>query len=355
MPVSKTTGESAANAPGPHFNGGGVNGHGMLGPGQNPPALPPRTFRHLDLTLKKQWKRYRKGLRRCQAKFSEGAVHESRVETRRLLSILELLAPFLAAGHLKKARTALKGHLDIFDDLRDTQVQLATVSKMKRSFPAAEEFHCYLEKREERFTHQTRKEVKRIKSRRLGKWVAATREDLGRWQQHHPASDPNLILQRAVARAFIHTKELEERITREDTETIHRTRVAFKRFRYMIEMLAHYLPSANDKLLAAMHRYQTMMGEIQDAEMLLRAWDRFAAKTQTVPGARAFRLDLLRRRRWLIRVYLAASGQLLDFWHVAPAPGKPHCAAAGAPEGTPRPAELCRTAGPPPATSPEGL
>jgi hypothetical protein len=36
--------------------------------------------------LQAQWKRYRKKLKRCQQKFSEKAVHDSRVETRRLLA-----------------------------------------------------------------------------------------------------------------------------------------------------------------------------------------------------------------------------------------------------------------------------
>ena len=41
---------------------------------------------------------------------------------RRLLSILELLGPFLATGRLQQACAALKRHLDTFDELRDTQV-----------------------------------------------------------------------------------------------------------------------------------------------------------------------------------------------------------------------------------------
>src|SRR6266480_1229378 len=119
---------------------------------------------HLAGALKKQWKRYRKELKRCQNKFSEKAIHDSRVETRRLLAIVELLCGFLPAGRVKKIECALKEHLDSFDDLRDIQVQLQPAGKMRRKFAAARRFHDYLVKREERFARRTRKRIKKAKA-----------------------------------------------------------------------------------------------------------------------------------------------------------------------------------------------
>jgi len=69
---------------------------------------------HLGDSLQVQWRRYRKRLKRCQERFSEEAVHASRVETRRLLATVELLRAFIPEDDLKKARRALKhppGHL----------------------------------------------------------------------------------------------------------------------------------------------------------------------------------------------------------------------------------------------------
>ena len=62
------------------------------------------SVKRLALSPKTQWKRYRKRLKRCQEEFSEEAVHHSRVETRRLLSTVELLATFIRDRRLKKAR-----------------------------------------------------------------------------------------------------------------------------------------------------------------------------------------------------------------------------------------------------------
>ena len=279
--------------------------------------MPRSPLRYLTASLKRQWRRYRRGLKRCQNRFSEGAVHESRVETRRLLSLLELLRPVLRRGPLNRAQAALKDHLDTFDDLRDVQVQLPAIKKLSRRFPAARPFHEYQARREERLSRQTRANIKCIRTRRLGKGIASCRDELKKWRANASAQNINALLLGSIGGAFSRALELRRQIQPSHPDTIHRTRVAFKKLRYMIEILADYLSSADEKLLVAMHRYQTMMGEVQDAEVLLRSFDRFLLKKPVnLADARRLRRELLRRRRWLIRVYLDAADQLLEFWRL---------------------------------------
>ncbi len=285
-------------------------------------GLSPDALRHLGDSLKTQYKRYCKKLKRCQKRFSEDAVHDSRIETRRLLSLVELLASFLPAARVKKVESALKRHLDTFDDLRDTQVQLPAVGKMLRAFPAASAFREYLLVREERFTQRTRKDIKRVKTSRLGKWMRACRREVKGERKRCDPQTAGALLLRSVERAFARTRQLRARIDPRDTATIHCTRVAFKQFRYMVETLADQLPAADQNYLAAMHDYQTMMGDIQDAEVLLRTFDKYLLKQQLeLEPARRFRQELLRCRQGLIRTFLKASSQLLEFW--PPAKGSP--------------------------------
>jgi CHAD domain-containing protein len=228
---------------------------------------------------------------------------------------VELLGPFLAEGRVKKVRVALKRHLDTFDDLRDTQVQLVAVGKMLAAFPAAGPFHDYLQKRETRFTRQTRKHIKRIETNRLGKLITACREDVAVWRMTAAPAEANVLLLSFVNRAFGRTKELKRQIRPSDTESIHRTRVAFKKFRYMVETLADQVLQVSAKALTAMHRYQTMMGEIQDAEVFLRIFAKFLPKGKLkLAPARRLHQELRRRRQRSIRIYLAAADQLSAFW-----------------------------------------
>src|SRR5690242_1164829 len=178
------------------------NGHQPFGSKPLPRALTRGTLGHLAASLKRQWKRYRKGLKRCQERFSEAAVHESRVETRRLLSLLELLRPFLRPSDVDRSQAALKEHLDTFDDLRDTQVQLLAIRKMRRVFAAAVPFYEYLVKRECRFQRETRSHIKRIRTKRFGKYIASFRDEMKRWRAEGLGDEVNRMLVKSVDNAF---------------------------------------------------------------------------------------------------------------------------------------------------------
>jgi len=278
-------------------------------------VLPPDALPRLSWLLKSQCKQYRKQLRRCQKKFSEKAVHDSRVAARRLISVVELLAPFLPATRVKKIERLLKQHLDTFDELRDTQVQLATLRRLERSFPAARSFKAYLKKKEERLARTTRKEVKELKTGRFGKLVETCREEVDSARRRCPAKVAGQLLLAAVERAFTRTQQLKEGIDARDTKTIHGTRVAFKKFRYMMETLAVFVPSLTPKRLREMHGFQTLMGDVQDAQVLLQAFDKYRGKKEIDAGrARTLLQALLRRRQDLIHKFLRSADSLEKFW-----------------------------------------
>jgi CHAD domain-containing protein len=275
-------------------------------------------YAFLSGSLKARWKRYRKKLKQCQRRFSEGAVHNSRIETRRLLSLIELLAAFLPSKDLNKARRILKHHLDAFNDLRDTHVQLIFVGGMLRTFPAMRTFHAALVKHESRCARRTAKDVKQIKTTRLARLVRSLLSELRKKDRASGSAGRAVGLERAtrsIHRAYAGVTLRLRRIDPADTATIHRTRIAFKRFRYMVEALASLLPGVSRERIEAMQEYQAMMGDIQDVEVLLAALDKYLrkGKISSAVGQR-FRDELLRRRQWLIEIYLSQANRLREFW-----------------------------------------
>jgi CHAD domain-containing protein len=277
--------------------------------------LPKGSLRRLHQAVKKQSKRYRKELKRCQEESSEKAVHALRIGSRRLLSTIELLEGFLPPRRVKEIQHALKSNLDIFDALRDTQVQLLAIGKMRRNFPAARNFYTCLLDRQHRAILQTRKDIRRVKAGHLRKLIADARKEVKRHGKDCLASTVSKLLLAAVDRAFAKTNHLRNRIDPRRPGTIHRTRVAFKRFRYMFETLARHTPRLRRDLIPEMQHYQTMMGEIQDANMLLAALDKFLRENEvSSKAAEHLREELLRRRQWLIGVYLDRAHHLKEFW-----------------------------------------
>jgi CHAD domain-containing protein len=280
---------------------------------------PPDVLKHLADSLKTGWKRYCKRLRRCQKSFSQDAVHDSRVQTRRLLSTVELLVAFISEKDIQKVRRALKDHLDTFDDLRDTQVQLDYMERLKTPADAVKTFRAWLQERERGFTKKTRKAIKHIKTRRIGRCVAEFQSELRKTRKKTSRVDAFERINLAMNLSFDRVAQLCRNIEPEDTETIHRTRVAFKRFRYMVEALSPLLPIISEQHCHAMRGYQSMMGDIQDVEVLLATFDKFVRKEKAdSKSVKALRAELVRRRKSLIRVYLNAADKLSQFW---PPPG----------------------------------
>jgi CHAD domain-containing protein len=275
-------------------------------------ALPDDALRTLDRILKRQWTCFRRDLKRCQHKFSTRSVHQSRVAARRLFSTIDLLASCLPpddAGQLKKL---LKRHLDAFDDLRDTQVQLDSLHFFKNASEIAGPFAKWLCKREAHFACCCQKTVRHLKLASFKDTLRSCRKAL----QHHPgyrAASRRVgpVLLRAVDSAFARTVALREKIDPSSTKSIHRTRVAFKQFRYMLETLLPLLPKTDERLCISLRRYQSRMGTIQDMEVLLHGLDKFLKKKHL---AHPTREKLQQHQALLISRYLKGADELYSFW-----------------------------------------
>ena len=263
--------------------------------------LPAELARHLAQLLKRTRRRYRKRLTACRRHFSETAVHELRVETRRALALLDLMQTLDLAGSPKKPRRTLKRRLDAFDALRDTQVELQLLGPWLKEFPEAHEFESLLRNSELELIAELRREIRALKSRRVERRFKALEKDV-RAASGNSATRPAVaFLQRPLRAAFAQVARLRRQVRRLDTATIHRTRVAFKKFRYLCELFQPLLPDAAPVRLRAMRDWQTRMGRIQDVEVLLCQIER-AVRRGEVPLESVKRLHAALAQRLVLLV-----------------------------------------------------
>jgi CHAD domain-containing protein len=267
-------------------------------------------------SLDDRWQTYRAMLKRCQKKYSEAAVHDLRVATRRLMSTLDILHTLTSDDSLRQARRRLKKQLGRFGPLRDVQVQMLAVEKMLPSFPELQGFYDQLVKREHRLVERLRAQVKGVKTRKVAKALRATAKQVqallatSAMQQEKRAAAIH-----AVDVAFTTVVERRRAIEAADTATIHRMRVAFKKFRYMVEALAPVLEHVTANRLRAMNAFQDSMGRIQDIEILLTSLQAFWQKRQTPEAARSRACqELLHRRASLIEAFLNVADTFFTFW-----------------------------------------
>jgi hypothetical protein len=100
--------------------------------------------------------------------------------------------------------------------------------------------------------------------------------------------------------------------------SIHAMRIAFKKFRYMLEVAGPLVPPMPPSRPRALHRYQGMMGDIQDLVVLLGFTERFLLENPQfdITSVRTFIFQELDRR---MAYFFARINRLKRFWRKSPA------------------------------------
>ena len=290
--------------------------HVTFRPSSRLPREPVELGCTLARTLESRWKVYREQLRLCQEQPSEAAVHELRVATRRLLAEFALLSGVVPGATLEKARRTLKRRLTALGDLRDTHVQRRFIEQKLASFPELIRLRSRLKRRERRLVKAAAETVNRCKTRKLGKLIAAMINTLNA-KTHRPQAESQLtaFVLSTVARSFAEAVERRQAIDPADPGTIHRTRVAFKRFRYMLESLSPGLTGLSRRQLRALAYYQRKMGIIQDLEVMQACVARYAqGDYRREAMLQRFSRHLRQRRARALRSFLKSMDRLYEFW-----------------------------------------
>lgn len=261
--------------------------------------------------IDQRWEKYREQIKTCRREFSEEAVHDLRVAARRLLALVDLIRAISPHPRLQKIRKALKGQLDEFDALRDTQVMLAEISETIETLPELKPLQQSLQKRERRLLREAEEIVEDLKPAGIARRLEKVRAKIA---EANFNLEFGLLVLRAVDEAYGTVLQRYRWVNPAQPATIHRTRIAFKRFRYMVEIVHPLLPDFPQENFKRMHNYQTIMGEIQDAEVFLFTLDDLA----DVDAPETVRQYYEQRHTELITAYIEAKGEVETFWRAGP-------------------------------------
>lgn len=276
-------------------------------------AIRPPWASALRALLRARWKAHRQEWKACRRKFSPESVHETRVAARRLRAALELLAAAVGMDDLGRARRALKQHLNLFATLRDAQAQQSLLPALRLPRAVEREYAEFLRRRGLKAMRRAKRGLAGINTHGIAKAVRGLDHAL---QQRMDAVG-EAEMRAVVAERFRHVCERSDELEAQRPETIHATRVAFKRFRYSVEMLAPLLSGRHRVQVPAMRRYQALMGAVQDACVSLEWFGEFAAHAR-LDAATLERVQsrLVARRAQAIARYLRQAGTLRDFWPI---------------------------------------
>ncbi len=263
--------------------------------------------------LDTRWGKFRAELKLCRDEFSEEAVHDLRVASRRLLAFFDLLRSVLLHKRIQKIRRALKDQLDDLDDLRDTQVLLADASESLPELPELEFFKVHLQAEEKKSLKHARKSIKSRDYDKLKARVGKIRE----MTENLPGE--LLADQLLVAGDDIYARMMSAHsaVSAENIPGIHKLRIAFKRFRYVVEVIHPLVPNFPPENLERMHEYQSKMGDIQDMDTALQKLAEIRPQVEE-PGFESVVQYFRSRLSAAVASFIEDSGEAFIFWRSAP-------------------------------------
>jgi CHAD domain-containing protein len=270
-------------------------------------------------SLDHRWTKYATELLRCRTKCSEKAVHDLRVATRRLLSTLEMITLFLDDPAIRTLRQRLRKRFKEFGPLRDVQVQLMRAERMRKDFPEIEPFFTLLLLRERRLLKRMERQLGKLRPGDMEVDVAACRSrTLSFFDDIKVSAAARAALLGAAAASYAASVAHLQKIDSSTTDTIHRLRITFKKFRYRMEMILPLLSWGSLRTIKEMNAYQVSMGNIQDIEVFLFAFERFMKQAGRKSSNLVLRQRLEREKMALVGNFVEQSGQLYSFWKSQP-------------------------------------
>ena len=265
----------------------------------------------------KRRRTFERRMKKAQLKPSEKAVHEVRIAARRLISLLAVIEHIVGSRRIKRARSRIKEQLDGLGAMRDVQVQKVYTRALLTDFPQLISFHKSLCVTERRLRRRARMQLRRFNLKRL---IRETNRVLEHFVASIDPDDDRIGRQigASLNDAFSRVLVLRARIDPDLPRSIHRTRLAFKKFRYTAEIAAPQFEEFTDGRLQAMHDFQDRMGTIQDLNSLLDAMMDFRRRSGRT-SLLVVENELRRRRRHFVDEFVKSTDEIRFFLSNTPA------------------------------------
>ncbi|QWV94428.1 CHAD domain-containing protein [Geomonas oryzisoli] len=210
--------------------------------------------------------------------FDLDEVHDLRVSSRRLREGLALFAPLLSQKKVTLLSRRVKKLTTLLGELRNIDEALLFFSGLEeqereRCRTEADQLQQSLSKEREAAQTEVAGALAQFQAGKLKKQLAGLSEQLNPFRKRaaggiDPFTEVGIFAEGALAERIALVRELFPAALREeDTVAQHRLRIAFKKLRYRLEILAPLLEDHGEKLRRLLKRYQDLLGKLHDLDV----------------------------------------------------------------------------------------
>ncbi len=253
------------------------------------------------------------------------SVHDFRVSARRLIAAMDIILAVIEHEPLRREHRRLRRTLKSLNALRDLEIQRLEAAKISRSHQVLAPLLASLRVHERQLGLEARRQIRKLDPAMLQQSIASAMELLRSLDASPPsASALGSAVHAARAIGFLTLLRNTARASSGDEQSLHRVRVALKKFRYTTEVLAPCLPSAVRKQIARIQQLQDVFGAVQDwviVSACITTFLRrrgFARQASMLPILR----DLQERRTMLVHSAVSSFGLVPTLWPANPGGGR---------------------------------
>ena len=249
----------------------------------------------------------------CNEQFSELAVHDIRVSIRRFQTVLALTGNIAGKECVAELKSALKPQVNLLDQLRDTQVEIIRVRQMEFLHPVLYRYFHHLLNNEEHIIYDIKDKVRNFDIPGIEKKALALQVFLKKYSNENKIHYQTMM--QWAHRKYINVNKRFEKADKKKPATIHKVRLAFKKFRYTLE-LVQPITNMTAEESQKMNDFQTKMGNIQDISVFLNNLNEFAQKQDEVSPEmfKPVEKTMLLERERMINEFFSDYDKIHDFW-----------------------------------------
>ena len=255
--------------------------------------------------LAASWERVENELERYREDPEQAGSHDLRVGLRRLLAALELARTLEPEALPEKLSDRVKRLLGALSPLRDIEIQREAVEERALEPATRHNLLGWLRRHEKKLGKKIRRRVGRfpVAEVRSGMLEAALALEQ---RAHEPTSSAELVVVGAVAARYAAFDRRRRGALEHDLEELHRTRIAFKKYRYAVELAGPLLRPPSKPRKDALKFFQDELGALQDSVVVLELLSRREATRGLADELRVEQEKLAAHVRELLAAQLAA-------------------------------------------------
>ncbi len=246
-------------------------------------------------------------------KFKSDTIHDLRVCSRRIITLVEFALSKINSAYGENLVKILKFHFNKLSKLRDIQILIENHKAKAINSEYWLLFINYLIKKEKKIIKKLQPLFSQDNLVEIEGLFFFFELELRNALKNGIISDEDFII--ALDKKYKQAIDSFDKIEIEKIDTIHKFRIKFKKFRYLYEFLQQ-IDTENSISSKELGKYQTLLGDIQDSEILNKSILVFVRKSGKCNLASKLLSDATGIKTAAVLKFIEKKDEVYKFWEI---------------------------------------